>query len=331
MYTFIYYIVYKIITIFQGSSSSDDNSDDDAHPSALKRPRQARVTRAQCRMPRCDCTTRHTPTDDDVDTSAGRGRRVRGGGDTVDDDEESIPAVRGRGVTATRGDGNSDNEQAALPVRGRGRSRGRSRSRGTARSRSRSTRGHGRRRGHGRGRGRGRGRGTTATPGSTTTPGSTNYLEAVSDNWHKREPDSCTYVYNKTPGSTVPIPDGTSSLDIFCRFFTDEVWDLLVTETNRYAHDHPSTKPNARVYDDVDIDEMKAFIGVLILMGILRLPRLEMYWSTSELHKYISTPSISSILQKLVLSKSSAFFMWQTMLSRQHLQQHQINYSKSEH
>ena len=96
----------------------------------------------------------------------------------------------------------------------------------------------------------------------------------------------------------MPIPDGTSSLDIFCRFFTDEVWDLLVTETNRYAHDHPSTKPNARVYDDVDIDEMKAFIGVLILMGILRLPRLEMYWSTSELHKYVSTPGISSILTK---------------------------------
>ena len=96
----------------------------------------------------------------------------------------------------------------------------------------------------------------------------------------------------------MPIPDGTSSLDIFCRFFTDEVWDLLVTETNRYARDHPSTKPNARVYDDVDIDEMKAFIGVLILMGILRLPRLEMYWSTSELHKYVSTPGISSILTK---------------------------------
>ena len=96
----------------------------------------------------------------------------------------------------------------------------------------------------------------------------------------------------------MPIPDGTSSLDIFCRFFTDEVWDLLVTETNRYAHNHTSTKPNARVYDDVDIDEMKAFIGVLILMGILQLPRLEMYWSTSELHKYVSTPGISSILTK---------------------------------
>ena len=49
-------------------------------------------------MPRRDCTTRHTPTDDDVDTSVGRGRTVRGRGDTVDnDDEESIPAVRGRG------------------------------------------------------------------------------------------------------------------------------------------------------------------------------------------------------------------------------------------
>ena len=43
---------------------------------------------------------------------------------------------------------------------------------------------------------------------------------------------------------------------------------------------------------------MKVYIGLLILMGILRLPRLEMYWSTSALHQYISTPLISKIMMK---------------------------------
>jgi len=76
-------------------------------------------------------------------------------------------------------------------------------------------------------------------------------------------------MYNKTPGSTEPFPDGTASLDLFCRFFTDEVWALLVAETNGYAYDNQSTAPTPRVYHDVNVDEMKAFIGLLILMGIL--------------------------------------------------------------
>jgi len=130
-------------------------------------------------------------------------------------------------------------------------------------------------------------------------------------------------VYYKTPGSIVPIPNGTT---LFSRFFTDEVWELLVTETNRYAHAHPSIKPTPRGYDDVDVNEMEAFVGILILMGILRLPRPEMYLSTQESHKFISTPSISTLLTK---TRFFGFFMWTTMLSRQHLQQHhQINYSK---
>ena len=51
----------------------------------------------------------------------------------------------------------------------------------------------------------------------------------------------------------------------------------------------------------------KAIIGMPILMGILQLPCLEMYWSTSELHKYISTPVISSILTKTCFEQIFCF------------------------
>jgi len=95
--------------------------------------------------------------------------------------------------------------------------------------------------------------------------------------------------------------------DLFCRFFTDEVWDLLVTETNWYAHDNQSTAPTSQAYNDVTVDEMKAFIGLLILMRILQLPHLEMYWSTSALPRYISTPGISSIMMKTTFEQISGF------------------------
>ena len=83
-------------------------------------------------------------------------------------------------------------------------------------------------------------------------------------------------------------------MDIFCRFNTNEVWDLLTTETNRYAARlrgqclHTSPRP----WNDATVTEMKAFIGILILMGICKLPRLRVYLKT---HQYIC-PGICNIM-----------------------------------
>lgn len=38
------------------------------------------------------------------------------------------------------------------------------------------------------------------------------------------------------------------------------------------------------------VDEKKAFLGLLIYMGVMKL-RLEMYWSTPDVH--LETPGIS--------------------------------------
>jgi len=125
-------------------------------------------------------------------------------------------------------------------------------------------------------------------------------LDTVTDNWQKQEPSSCSYPYQKTPGSTLPFPDGTTKVDLFNRFFTPEVWDLLVSETNRYAEANlpsHSSKPSARTWENVTAEEMKAFIGLLILMGILRLPRLDMYWQTSNV--YIATYGISKVMSRV--------------------------------
>ena len=81
---------------------------------------------------------------------------------------------------------------------------------------------------------------------------------------------------------------------IFCRFFTDEVWQLIVDETNRYASANSASTPHARPWSDVTIPEMKAFIGMLILMGIVELQCLEMYWQTK--HPLIATTGISSVM-----------------------------------
>ena len=62
------------------------------------------------------------------------------------------------------------------------------------------------------------------------------------------------------------------------------------TYTNSFIDNNPST----RAWTDTTVEELKAFVGLLILMGIVTLPRLELYWSTSS--PLIRAPGISSIM-----------------------------------
>ena len=116
--------------------------------------------------------------------------------------------------------------------------------------------------------------------------------------WERKESNALCWGYaGSAPGPTSMVCSTVSALDLFCRFFVVGVWDLLVTETNRYAaqtmqngtHTHP------RPWSDIEVVEMKAFVGILMLMGICKLPRLEMYWSTQ--HHFVC-PSIWEIMTK---------------------------------
>ena len=48
-----------------------------------------------------------------------------------------------------------------------------------------------------------------------------------------------------------------------------------------YANSFMANNCSSRAWIDTTVEELKAFIGLLILMGIVRLPRLELYWSTN--------------------------------------------------
>lgn len=63
-----------------------------------------------------------------------------------------------------------------------------------------------------------------------------------------------------TPGATGPFAAHTSPLKLYCKFFTDEVWDLMVTETNRYASSGLPWQQHARNWKDVTVSDMKAFV-----------------------------------------------------------------------
>lgn len=219
-----------------------------------------------------------------------------------DDDTSSSEADSSdtcRGPRTGRGSTSAAGVCARSSTRGRGRARGRSRAcgRGCACS-GRGRASGGVCRGCARGsqsRARGQRRNVRSSTGRADDR--EGGLPVIDGTWDKNEPTAMRYEYNRTSGPTSHIDRNSSPAQLFCRYFTDEVWELLVEETNRYANANSSDARHARPWYDTTVPEMKAFVGMLIIMGIVQLPRLELYWTTS--HPLIATPGIASVMPRV--------------------------------
>ena len=78
-------------------------------------------------------------------------------------------------------------------------------------------------------------------------------------------------------GPTVPV--SRDPLEMFSVFFDSEVLDLIVQETNRYAHQVLAGTDKTW---QTDVHEIKAYLGFRILMGITRKPEIRDYWSRDD-------------------------------------------------
>ena len=101
------------------------------------------------------------------------------------------------------------------------------------------------------------------------------------DDWKKRamnDVDVDFDVVGVIPANPFLPSDGAT--EFFCKFFYDNVFDLLVTQTNLYA-----SQKHIRHWYDVTTNEIKAFIGILVAMGCHRVPSLEMFWASDPLFR----------------------------------------------
>ncbi len=100
--------------------------------------------------------------------------------------------------------------------------------------------------------------------------------------------------FTGNPGIQVQVPCDASPLDYFQLYMSNDIIDHLVTETNRYASQYTERErenltnfSNARNWTETTHDEMCAFLGLIMLMGVVHKPRLNMYWSNDDL---LNTP-----------------------------------------
>lgn len=77
--------------------------------------------------------------------------------------------------------------------------------------------------------------------------------------------------------------------DFFQLFMDDNIFELIVEETNRYAQQNISKGmhgPSARIHKwtNTNKEEIKTFFSLLIWMGLKKLPKLSDYWSKNPLY-----------------------------------------------
>lgn len=79
-----------------------------------------------------------------------------------------------------------------------------------------------------------------------------------------------------------------SPYDFYKMIINDEIIDLFVTETNKYAAQEKNkvnfTHGRLNKWKDTDKNEMEKFIGILMWMGLFTLPNLQAYWSNNFLY-----------------------------------------------
>lgn len=87
------------------------------------------------------------------------------------------------------------------------------------------------------------------------------------------------------------VPNSASDvIEFFQLFLTDEILEIIVTETNRNGKQNlqdQMTSPRSRLaaWKDTNVDEMKRFIGILLWMGLMKLPSISSYWSRDCLYR----------------------------------------------
>ena len=114
--------------------------------------------------------------------------------------------------------------------------------------------------------------------------------------WRKRQPVHYDVAFKGEPFPPPPLEDKTP-LQYFKQFFDDNLIDLLVEQTNLYSVQTTGTSIC------VDHNEMEMYLGMLVMMSVIKLPQIRMYWS-----KATRIPAVADIMPVNRFEKIKQFF-----------------------
>ena len=84
----------------------------------------------------------------------------------------------------------------------------------------------------------------------------------------------------RTPGPSTKMDGSKTELDFLDLLFVPSFYENIAKETNSYARKQLAAGTQ---WSDMSADEVKAFLGACIVMGILQAPAQDMYWLKDKL------------------------------------------------
>ena len=171
-----------------------------------------------------------------------------------------------------------DAEQGQKKGEHQGRGRGRSRRRGHGR-------GVGRGRGMGVGRGRGRGR---RGRGLGSSDSSVDKEWKWEKEWNDDSSISAPPEFDEDTGPKCEALECNKPDKFFHLMFTDELVDIIVTNTNLYATQQGSNVVFSR-------EDIMGYIGLNIAMGVVNLPNIQDYWTREPI---LQIPWFSTVMSQ---------------------------------
>lgn len=100
-------------------------------------------------------------------------------------------------------------------------------------------------------------------------------------------PSPPRFPFTGMPAIQVPFEKNGSILQYFENFFSDNIVDIICTETNRYATEYVRSHRKAKPFVLLESKELKVFLALIILQGIVKKPEMEQFWSKNPI---IATP-----------------------------------------
>ncbi|CAG5023004.1 unnamed protein product [Parnassius apollo] len=125
-------------------------------------------------------------------------------------------------------------------------------------------------------------------------------LQARNRMWTTKVENFEEYSFNKEMEPTKSYNHKSLPIEYFSNLFPDELFKMIVKYTNKYA-----ALKQSKFWTDTNVNEIKAFLAIIILMGISSQSDIELYWSADPFYKNIE---ISSTINCKRFKKNSRKF-----------------------
>ncbi|XP_033726264.1 piggyBac transposable element-derived protein 4-like [Pecten maximus] len=136
-----------------------------------------------------------------------------------------------------------------------------------------------------------------------------NEIDVPASSWSHNLKPVVIDEFDQPTGPVNVLDEGKKEIDFFTLLFPFTLFQLMTTQTNLYASQKTASKPDSK-WSVTSPSEMKAFVGIHILMSILDLPNYKLYWSQDWLFKtslpcIMTRPRFEKLLQYFHLSDST--------------------------